>query len=364
MSGSATKQMLPVYVQMAAPTRFLSGLFQSPPRNFYNSETVEIDIVRGDEDVSVVITDLSTGYRFNETDIYTNKEFAPPINKEAIAINSYDLLKRMAGENPYQDPGFRANVISRFMMGMPKIEDKIRRTIELQASQVLQTGVITLVDINGTTLYTIDFKPKTAHFPNAGTAWDQAAADPLGDIDALAQIIRSNGLVTCDQIIMGNGSWNEFKKNSIVQSQLNIINMNIGQVVRPTTNGEGGTYQMTVSIGNYNYEVWTYDGRYNHPQTDVKTKYIADDKVVVRAKSGRLDATFGAIPNIGKLLGANQSNLFPELPGRFSNAAGGMDLFTNIWLSQDGEQLFGGIGARPLMIPTAIDTYGCIDTGI
>jgi hypothetical protein len=129
-------------------------------------------------------------------------------------------------------------------------------------------------------------------------------------------------------------------------------------------NGNGGTYRGTVEIGNYRYDIWTYGGRYKDPQTGNKVQYIADDKVVVRASSGRIDATFGAIPNIGRLLGVQNTNLIPELPGRLSNSSGGMDLFTNVWLSNDGEQLFGGVGCRPLLIPTALDTFGCLDTGI
>jgi len=128
--------------------------------------------------------------------------------------------------------------------------------------------------------------------------------------------------------------------------------------------GNGGQFRGVVEIGNYRYDVWTYGGRYKDPQTGVKTPFIAVDKVIVRASSGRLYATFGAIPNIGNLMGGQATNLLPELPSRISNAGGGMDLHTNAWLSNDGEQLFGGVGARPLMIPTAIDTFGCLDTVI
>ena len=164
MSGKVTKRMISAYVQMASPLMFLSGLFQSPAQNFHTSEEVEIDIVRSDEDVSIVIQDLSTGYRMNSDDIYTNKAFKPPIHKEAIPINSFDLIKRMPGENPFEAPDFRANVITRMFNGMVKVERKIRRAVELQASQVLQTGIVTLTDSNGTALYTLDYKPKATHF--------------------------------------------------------------------------------------------------------------------------------------------------------------------------------------------------------
>lgn len=364
MSGNTTKRMIRAYQQMAQPMLFLSGLFQSPPENFHTSEEVEIDIVRSDEDISIVIQDLSTGYRMNSDDLYTNKGFKPPIHKEAIPINSFDLLKRMPGQNPFESPDFRANVILRMFNGMTKIERKIRRSIELQASQVLQTGVVTLTDINGNALYTLDYKPKSAHFPTAGTAWDQAGADPVGDINSLAEVIRGNGLADPDQLIMGVDAFEAFIKNADVQKRFDTRRYDLGTIAPMEMRGNGGSYRGTVEIGNYRYDVWTYGGRYKNPQTGVSTPFIDPAKVIVRASSGRLDATFGAIPNIGALMGSGASQLLPELPSRVSNAAGGMDLFTNAWTSQDGEQLFGGVGARPLMIPTAIDTYGCLDTGL
>jgi hypothetical protein len=343
---------------------FLSGFFQSPARNFYSSEEVEIDIVRGDEDVSVVIQDLTTGYRMNSDDLYINKAFKAPIHKEAISLNSVDLLKRMPGKNPFEDPGFRAAIILKMFSGMGKVERKIRRAIELQASQIFQTGALTLTDSDGNSLYALDFKPKATHFPAASVAWGGTSPDMLGDINSLAEVIRNDGIADPDQLIMGNASFRAFIQNADVKASYDTRRIDQGTISPMKVMGNGGTYRGTVEIGNYRYDIWTYGGRYTDPETGTKTTFIADDKVIVRASTGRIDATFGAIPNIGRLLGVQNTNLVPELPGRLSNSAGGMDLFTNVWLSSDGEQLFGGVGCRPLLIPTAMDTYGCLDTGL
>lgn len=363
MSGSTTKRMLKVYTQMAQPTLFLSGFFQSPQENFHTSEEVEIDIIRSDEDISIVIQDLSTGYRMNSEDLYTNKGFKPPIHKEALPINSFDLIKRMPGQDPFQSPDFRANIILRMFNGMTKIERKIRRTLELQASQVLQTGIVTLTDSGGAALYTLDYKPKATHFPTAGTSWATATGlQKISDISSLAEVVRNDGLSDPDQLLMGTDAFENFISDADVQKRFDVRRIDLGTISAMEMRGNGGTFRGIVEIGNYRYDVWTYGGRYKDPQTGVKTQFLDPGKIVVRASSGRLDATFGAIPNIGALIGGQATGLLPELPGRVSNAAGGMDLFTNAWLSNDGEQLFGGVGARPLMIPTAIDTYGCLDT--
>lgn len=362
MSGSTTTRMIRMYNQMASPMMFLSGLFQSPPENFHTTEEVEIDIVRSDEDISIVVQDLSTGYRMNADDLYTNKGFKPPIHKEAIPINSHDLIKRMPGENPFGSPDFRGNVITRMMNGMTKIERKIRRSVELQASQVLQTGIVTLTDINGNALFTLDYKPKATHFPTAGVSWASATGDQkMDDLIALGEVIRNDGLGDPDQVIMGVSAFENFIRDSAVKERLDTRRIELGGIA-PETRGQGATFQGWIRLGNYRYEMWTYAGRYKDPQTGNKLTFVGAGKIIMRDSSGRLDATFGAIPNIGVLLGNQSTNLLPEMPSRFNNAQGGMDLFTNVWLSADGEQLFGGVGARPLMIPTAIDTFGCLDT--
>jgi hypothetical protein len=355
--------MISAYVQQAQPTLFLAGLFQSPPENFHSSEEVEIDIVRSEEDVSIVIQDLSTGYRMNSEDLYTNKGFKPPIHKEALPISSYDLIKRMPGQNPFESPDFRANIITRIFGGMTKVERKIRRSIELQASQVLQTGIVTLTDETGAALYTLDFKPKVTHFPTAGTSWATATgAQKLDDINSLAEVNRNDGLADQDELILGEAAFENFISDSTIQARFDIRRLDLGTISAMEKRGNGGIFRGIVEIGNYRYDVWTYGGRYKDPQTGLPTPYVDPGKVVVRASTGRLDATFGAIPNIGTLLNAGANRLLPELPSRVANDAGGMDLFVNAWLSQDGEQLFAGVGARPLLIPTAIDTYGCLDT--
>ena len=362
MSGNTTRRMISAYYQEASPSAFFSGMFRTRPENFHSSEEVEIDIVRSEEDVSIVIQDLSTGYRMNSDDLYTNKGFKPPIHKEAVPINSFDLIKRMPGENPFQSPDFRANVITRMFAGMRKVERKIRRAIELQASQVLQTGTVTLTDINGAALYTLDFAPKASHFPTAGTSWATATlAEKIGDLTALCDQVRADGLADPDELVVGSDAWENLLQTTGFLERFDARRADLGMITAMETRGGGGIYRGVIELGNYKLDVFTYNGRYKDPQTGTSTPFMDPGKVVIRSSTARLDATFGAIPNIGALLGANQ-RLVPELPSRMSSAANGMDLFTNVWMSTDGEQLFGGVGARPLMVPTGIDTFGCLDT--
>lgn len=362
MSGNTTVRMISAYYQEAEPTSFFAGMFRARPENFHSSEEVEIDIVRSEEDVSIVVQDLSTGYRMNSEDLYTNKGFKPPIHKEAVAVNSHDLIKRMPGENPFQDVNFRANLTTRVFGVVRKVERKIRRAMELQASQVMQTGTVTLTDANGNALFELDYKPKSSHFPTVGVSWATATlAQKLADIKSLCDVVRGDGLMKPDRITLGDVAWENLLQTEGFLERFDARRANLGEINAMRNLGEGGIYHGVIEVGNYSLEVWTYDGRYKDPATGTSTKFMAPGKFIVQASGGRLDATFGAIPNIGALLGVG-SNILPELPSRMSNRGAGMDLFTNAWLSADNETLMAGVGARPLMVPVAIDTFGCADT--
>jgi hypothetical protein len=364
MSNENKKTMLAAYIEQASLPMFLQGLFQSPRGNYFNSESVEVDVVRSGEDLAIVVQDPSTGYRMNSLDRYTNKEFKPPAFKEAVAINAWDLLQRMAGSNPFQNDEFRSKLIAKIFAAAAKIEAKVRRSVELQAAQIMTTGTVTLIDENGTALYTLDFQPKASHLVADITAWDAEGATILENLAATAGVVRADGKIDPDQLLFGNDSWEAFIKNEAVRARFDARRIDLGTISPMQIRGGGGQYRGVVEIDNYRFDCWTYNGMYTHPQSGNATLYIPGDKVIVRASSGRLDACFGAVPNVAQLLGVQNVVNLPELPGRLANTQGGMDLFVRTWLSPDGDQFFAGFGSRPLLIPTAIDTIACITTGV
>lgn len=360
MSGNTTKVMLAAYEQDAAPTMFLSGMFQAPRSNFHDSEEVEIDIIRSEEDISVAIQDLSTGARLNSGDLYTNKGFKPPIHKEAGPVSAHNMIKRQPGQNPFAAVDFQANAIAQGVRLGRKLQRKILRAIEQQSAQVLTTGTVTLIDAAGASVYTIDYKPKATHFPTSAIIWSNASSTKIADLQSLCSVVRGDGLADPDMLIMGEGSYELFIQDAAVLARLDTTRMAANAIVPMERMGNGGTYRGTVEVGNYKLDIWTYSGTYKHPSTGVSTKYVPDDKVIVRASSERLDATFGGIPRIA---GAD-----PRVPAalteRVSVPSQMMDLQMNAWITPDGETMMVQAGTRPLMIPTAIDTFGCLDTGI
>ena len=359
MSGATTIRLIEAYNQLATPVRFLMGFFRSPQQNFHDTEEVEIDVQRSGEEIAVVVQDLNTGYRQNVQDLYVNKGFKPPVFSESGPIKVHDLMKRVPGQNPFMTPDFQANAITRAFDIFRKLEEKIRRTMELMAAQVLQTGTITLIDNNGVALYTLDFQPKSSHFPTASVPWISGSATPMADIKTLAEQIRIDGLSDPDTLIFGENAFEFFIEDAQVQQRLgkDQVRISMGEVV-PSVRGQGATYMGTIWINSYRFDMWTYKGRYNHPQTSVSTLYLDPDKIIVMDSNARLDATFGGVP----MLVPPDARVLPYLPGRISNQSGSVDIFSNAWIEPNGKVLNIGADSRPLMVPTAIDRFGCLDT--
>ena len=361
MATNKTIKQMNLYIQDATTTRFLSGMFQSPRQNFHDSEFVDMDIQRGDEDIAIVINDLSANPNSNTDDEFTNKEFKPPILNEIIVINAFDLLKRVAGENTYQNPRFQAAVIKKMLRGMKKLQAKIQRTIELQASQVLQTGIIDLKNLAGVTLYTIDYKPKGTHFPTVTIDWDLVTSTKFADINSLANVLRNDGLEDPDMLVFGENAIINFMSDDKVKSAFDTRNITVGDLGPTQKFGSGGIFHGFVDIGNYKYQVWSYGGRFINPDGGAKEQYVDPDNMIMRSANGRLDLTFGSIPNLNEILGLSKP-IIPALPRRMKTVDGGADMFANVYVSQNGRQMFGEIGTRPLCIPTAIDTFGTLKT--
>ena len=360
MSTEATTRMLAPFIKKSTPTGFLSSYFQSPKKNFYNTEAVEIDIKRGGRSIAIAIADLSTGYHMNSVDLYTNKKFIPPIFSEAFSLNSYDTLKRVPGDDPFKDPKLLASAMFQFMDSMEAVENMIRRTIELQASQIFQTGVVDLKDSAGITRYTIDYKAKATHFPTASNPWDGASATIAKDIGDLCEVIADDGLVDVEDSFCQGSLFEIMLKDDDFRARFDTRRTDLGEIklMLPgdQESAQGARYRGILNINNYPLRLFTYNGRYTDPQTGVETKYLNRKKFTVLARS-RYDATFGNVPSVV----APSQRVLPYLR-RISR--GGMDMIPNAWVSADGKHLFGGVDSRPLLIPTDIDAFGSIDSDI
>lgn len=357
MSTADAKTMIALYEQRATVPLFLSGFFRSPPGNYFDTETIELDILRGDEHVAPAVKSLASPYHLVGANTAVNKEFRPPIYKLEDGLNDKELMSRQPGKNPYESDTYQAKmttIVARKMAGMG---DMIQRAIEYQASQVLTTGKCVLTDGDGNEVVSIDYKPKSEHFANADVEWGESAYDPILDLTGLLDTISDNGLEDPDTLIFGDDAWKHFQANDDVLALLNNRRIMIGEIDPVTQGRRGGTYQGQIVLGNRTVRLYTYGGRYLHPSTGVKSSYVPANKVIAMSSTARLDLAFGAVPQ----LVPPDRRVLPLVGDRLSMAGRQLDMYPHAWLTPDDESLKLSVRARPICIPTAIDTFGCLD---
>lgn len=352
-----TLQLLKKYEDRAEPQLFLSTLCQTPPENFHRKKKVTIDIVRNEPRIAVPLPRGFTGTRSVESTKFVNLEFEPLVYDTEVPIQAYNAFDRRAGLDPF-DPqaGMLGHFVEEAMDEVRVLDAMTRRGCELQIAQGLTTGQIVARDAANVTIDTITFGAKGTHFVTP-TAWsaDGATGAPETDIEALSEVIARDGKRPADQLIFGRGAYLRFTANTKIRDNMNKWNMDYGQVARPQDRG-GAKYHGSITIGTSNYEVWSYRDTYIDPNSGAQTPYIADNKVVVRAKAGRLDMTFGEIP----LIVPPDARVKQFMPSRLSNPATGFDATINTWVTPNGKSLQLSVGTRALFIPTAVDTFGCL----
>jgi len=337
---------------------FFGGIFTTKPKGVHMTEKVEIDIEREEEDIAVPVQHITSSYRDNEFDQAVNKGFTPPIIKEAFGVVIWEQIKRQPGANPFENPDFARNAGERAFNGVRVLANKVRRTVELMGSQVLQTGVINVPDFGGNTAFSLDFGMRSGHKITATTwAANGSTGTPLADISGAAQIVRKDGKKRCNQLVFGTGAMQRFLANPGVQLQLDKFKINLGALtpgMRSET--EDATFYGYIWIDQYQYEMWLLDSYYRHPQTGVMTPYMNDNKVIVRSTKARMDLSWGLIPR----LVPSDARAQQFLPGRLTALDLGMDLQPYSYIPSDGESLMINMGARPLCIPVEIDSYACL----
>lgn len=359
MSDLSTKRLLAAYKEKAGAPGFLASTFSTGDREIHNSKEVEIDIRRSGRPIAIVVTDWKNGGRKNTLDLYTNKKYVPPVLFEELTMNATDLMDRQMGQDPFQDPVFMTAAQNKLSDGVEMMIDKIRRTVELQASQIYQTGAVNLYDKDGTLLYTVDFQMKADHKINATIDWDETTANPFLNLSTADKTARKNGRYSLDRWVFGDLAWDAFLSNSKIQALLDTKDITLGGIA-PKLESEDQIYQGHMTINGSRAELYSYQASYDHPQTGVDTPYVSPWNVIGLSTKARRAATFGGIPRIVPV----DPRLAPLGIGSMLAADKGLALTTNAYVSPNGENITAEVKTRPLLIPVVIDAHVCINAKV
>jgi hypothetical protein len=359
MSDQSTKRLIAQYEEDAGAPSFLASFFRTTPADIHNSDTVEIDVRRAGRPISIVLKDWKSGGNMNTMDLYTNKSFVPPILKEVFVLNQGNLMSREMGMTPFENPDFMGHAQRTLRTGMQRMTDKIRRTLELQAAQILRTGVVDLIDESGNTVFTLDYGMRSTHKPGASVDWDETNADPIKDLETMDDLARTNGKKGLDVYVMGDAAWNAFRKNTNVLTALDNKSVTIGGIA-PKRLSEDQIFQATITINGTPASIYTYKGSYDHPQTGADTRYVGSWDVIGIADTAVRRMTFGGIPRIVPV----DQRVAALGIGSMASAGTGIAATTNAWVDPEGTTIFGSVATRALAIPVAIDCHVCLNAKV
>lgn len=361
MAADKRTAYLEAYRQLQVFVPFLSTFFTTNPRDIVSAESVKIDIKRGTRKIAPVISNFTQRGGKIEKSQYTQKEFIPPVVALGGDFAPGDLIEKAFGTDEYTSAGqdYMMSLQNNIMDTMMEIEKQFGMNIEFQASQILQTGELTLYDANGNAAYTIDFFPKATHFPTVSIPWSDEDSIPDTDIANLMDVIKTNGQVNIRNVVFGKTALDEYLKNTKIDDKFDIARYNSG-IYNPQRQNADVVLLGDLLIGTNRVIGWKYEGEYEHPSTSTITRFVDDDKVLLLPGAGEMNVDLRKVYcRVPTITGVDPrfSGIVPSMMNLENRA-----YTVRVWVDGGADALNVELKTRPLLIPVSIDTFGCLTT--
>jgi len=375
---------------IGVPTGFQAffGRPETGAQTIFNpdSSNVDIDIIRGNEKIAALIhrggnSRFLNGNKATNEQKYTSFSRQYPLIEEEGDIVSDQLIRRMAGENPYE---LKTRLNRARILGFNQHKENVKRII--RTSETLAASAIlngTHVAISGTTNTDLiyDFQRNSDLTSiTVDVAWDQASADILGDLDGACESLRSTGHVTADMSIIGGDAMDALVNDDVIQNQADNRRFELIQV---STNNpvpdrfskfiEGGFIARGRLRTPKGYELWmfTYSDVYD-TDAGTSTKYMPENKALVCFSGARCDRYFGppeVLPMTAakaalyqELMGFNP--MAPEMPNNVKGQMHAVDprmFYFDLYVSGDDKKFTVRSQAAPIFATTMTDCFATLD---
>lgn len=357
LTPTKTVALLSPYIENSAPEQFLSSFFAVPAMGgIHNQDEVQFDSQVEDEVAAVPVDNSGSDYNLNDFSKFDREKVAPPVYKEGIEVPASKLAQLQPGQNIFDNVDFQVNGADLVGQSIQKLQNKIRRSMEIQAAQILTTGELDIEASSGVSKYTLDLGLPSGNFFNSSVAWSTSgSADPTADILAACKLVPNAKRAIMDSAsLIAALAVTSFKANFIYPQ----AGTGLGMINPGSPQSAFGTMFMgQLIVGGQRLDIWTYDeGVKPYPTASAKVAHISKKCIVMN--DSRRDATFGGIPSFANAAGAQRAL---NLPTRLTNRAQKLDVSVNSYILRN-ETLFVGVGTRPLLIPRTKDGFAVIST--
>lgn len=331
-----TRTMLRAIEQIKTPKTFLRDTIFGQVET-HTTKYVDIDIQKGNRRLAAYVSPLLQG-KVVTREGFTTNTYEPPYIKEKMITTSQDFLTRDMGTNVYSG-GQSAQQKAQKQLGkdIRTLAMRCDRTEEVQASQAIQTGIVTAVG-DGISA-TIDFGLLSSHKPvlTSTDKWDDLTnSDPIADLRTWRDLVSQDAGMVPKDVIMGADAIKNFLRNTKVQALLDNRRIVMGQI-DPSNLPNGVIYWG--HLNESGLDVWEYTEWYYDVGLSTEVPMIDPDKVVMWARGARATRHYGAIQDL------KANFVVPR--------------FVKSWEEEDPSGRFVMLQSAPLLAPHQIDGFLC-----
>lgn len=240
-----------------------------------NTEYIDVDFTKGNRELAPFVHD-KIAQTTTENQGYVTKQFKPALVTADRVTTAGDILKRTAGELPYNSISPEERAAQKIARDFLQIDEMITRREEWMCAQTLFTGKIPVIGkgVN----YEIDFNFTNKDVKSGTDLWSDAKAKPISQIEEMAKQVQKTGFVNPDICILGQNAASEFVNNASVQKILDTEHMNLA-TIEPRQLPNGATYIGTIpklGLSIYQYNEWYLDN-FTDPKNPQVKSLIPDD---------------------------------------------------------------------------------------
>lgn len=344
--GIFTQQLIASWNELRelAPKSFLRSFFTQKTTD---TKYVSIEVMRGTEKVAVDVFRGGEGNR-NTFSKSSEKIFMPPFFHEYLDMTEFDKYDVMFGESVGNvSVGTIDSTIGQALEKLVVLRQKIERAYELQASQVLTSGIVTVNSGDN-----IDYKRKAASMVvnTAGEYWKVATVDPREQLKSAANFLRTVGKANSGvfNVVLGQRALTDLLSNPFINNE-KIKDIKLIDLQMPQASATGQVLHGQLSAGSYIFNLWSYPENYDN-SVGVSTPYVDDDYVYVLPATGlNLVFAFAGVPAIVK---DTRNESFPEL---ITSVAG--DYVIGNYIDVAKKKHVFEIMSAGLAVPVSVDRF-------
>jgi hypothetical protein len=268
------------------------------PRDTTPSFYVDIRVKRGSRKIAVDVVRFTEGQATKQTKL-TEDKYLPPYYELEYYFNRDEIYMRALEMGGLSSPTGNRMIAQNALDNLVEQKNMIERAIRKQQAEVLQTGIITLV--NGDN---IDFRRKAASIVDVSTDggyWsNKTTATPLANLAKGGKFLRNVGTATGNvlnyvgrsETIAALMATDDFKANA---DWRHIDRMNIG--MPEFSDATGFTFNGQFAAGDFRINLWSYDELYED-ENGADVYYLNTGIVVLLPVNFQGKTVFGALPGM------------------------------------------------------------------